>query len=359
MEEKQNVLMETAAPADLGLVSVIVPVYNVEGYLRPCVQSVLAQTYPHFELLLVDDGSTDSSPAICDEFAAMDSRVRVIHKENQGPSATRNRGIEESRGDFIAFVDSDDLIHKEMLEKMVTAVTRYQTDLGICGYERFRDNWKQPSRISPYSLVIFQSLSELASVYTKPATNMFGVSIWAKLYRAEIIRKNNIRFREDINYEEDCVFNLDYFRHVTTTAVLRDYFYSYRQMDVSLSKGYRKNSFQFLVNGFRGRIALLKELGMSIAGAESILVIVVKNTLLKIYDSDLPKEEKFAEYNMVMSFAESQTVCAKATKSPNRLTRTLAQAVTNKDAKKVHRILQMSKITDKLKGIAKKILRRG
>lgn len=349
---------KNCAELEQWLVSIIVPVYNVEAYLRECVESILAQTYRNFELLLIDDGSKDGSGAICDEFAQSDSRVRVIHKANEGPSITRNRGIEEAAGEFIVFVDSDDLVCQEMLEKMVCAMTRYQTDLAICGFERFRDDWKQRSRISPYSLVIFQSQRELTSIYNKPGTNMFGISIWAKMYRADIIRENNIRFQEDIDYEEDCCFNVDYFHHVQTTAVLRDYFYQYRQLDQSLSKGYRKNTFKFLINGFRRRKAFLEELEMPFHGAETILMIVIKTTLIKIFDSALSKEEKFQEYEMVMSFDECQEVCKDAIASKTRLTRMLAKAIISKNPKKVHHILLLWRVVAKVKGKIKGVLRR-
>ena len=341
-----------------GLVSIIVPVYNVELYLGECIESILNQTYETFELLLVNDGSKDSSGEICDEYAQKDPRIRVIHKENEGPSATRNRGIEEAEGEFIVFVDSDDKIKEEMLEKMVRAMDGYHTDLAICGFERFRDDWKQNSRISPYSLVIFQSQRELASVYNKPATNLFGVSIWAKMYRVEIIQEHNIRFQTDIDYEEDCCFNLEYFRHIETVAVLRDYFYCWRQMDQSLSKGYRKNTFPSLINGYRRRKAYLDELEMPSGGADSILMIVIKTTLIKIFDSGLSLEEKLREYAEVMAFEECQTVCETAIRSKTRLTRMLAKAVCSKEPKKVHSLLKLWKTVSNVKGKIKRILRK-
>lgn len=351
------------------LVSIIVPVYNVEDYLEECVRSVLEQTYRNFELLLVNDGSKDGSGALCDRLAAEDPRIRVIHKENEGVSTTRNRGIDESKGDFIVFVDSDDLIMPDMLRKMVRAITKHQTDLAICGFQRFREGWRQNYRLSPYSLVIMQSQQELISVYKKPNTNMFGISIWAKMYRADIIRSHNIRFQTDISYEEDCCFNIDYFHHIQSAAVLRDCFYRYRQMEQSLSKGYRKNTFKFLVNGYRRRTAYLEELGMTHGGADAILMIVIKATVQKIFHSDLPKEEKLAEYAMIMSFEECRNVCAISAKSKVRLTRELAKAVLSGDPKKVHNVLQIWKYGSWVKGkirgalgrvkrICKKVLRR-
>ena len=134
---------------DFGLVSIIIPVYNVESYLPECIESVLKQTYSHWELLLIDDGSSDGSPQICDEFQRKDSRIRAIHKENQGPSAARNLGIEIAGGDYIVFVDSDDWIAPGMLEEMAGKIYRYQTDLVMCGYERVHTNWPRRYHISP------------------------------------------------------------------------------------------------------------------------------------------------------------------------------------------------------------------
>ena len=358
MEELMNGLQHEPAVAveENWLVSIIVPVYNVENYLEECVRSVLEQTYRNFELLLVDDGSTDSSPALCDRFAGEDPRVRAIHKENTGVSSTRNRGIEEARGDFIMFVDSDDLIQPEMLRKMVYAMTRYQTDLAISGFERFRDDWVQHYRLSPYSLLILQGQMELASVYKKPNTNMFGVSIWAKMYRADIIREHHIRFQTDIDYEEDCCFNIDYFHHVSTAAVLRDYFYRYRQMEQSLSKGYRKNTFRFLINGYRRRIAYLEELGMAHGGADGILMIVIKTTVQKIFHSSLPLKEKLEEYAMVMGFEECREVCRMSEKAKVWLTRRLAKAVLSGDPRRVHSLLNFAKWGSFVKGKLRAVL---
>lgn len=339
-------------------ISIVIPVYNVEGYLRSCVDSVLSQSYRNFELILVNDGSKDASPAICDEYGQADSRVVVIHKENEGPSKTRNRGIDEAKGDYLMFVDSDDILAEGALEKMVNAMEQTNADLCICGYERFRDGWSLPSSLTTEPLQVFKDRKELAAVYNQPKTNMFGVSIWAKLYRLDIINSNSIRFDSEISYEEDCIFNLDYFRHVTTTAVLPDIFYRWRQMEVSLSKGYRKGTFQFLVNGFRNRKKFLKEQGMKVNGANGVFLVVIKTTLMKIFDAKLSKKEKFAEYEMVMSYPECISICKDSVRAKVRLTRDLAIAVSNHDAKAIHRALWRDKVTTKTKGVVKKILRR-
>ena len=115
-------------------ISVIVPVYNSGKFLRRCVDSILAQTYPEFELFLVDDGSTDDSPGICDAYAASDSRVRVIHQPNQGQSVARNNAIARMSGDWVLFVDSDDWIYRESLERLYRAAVEHNTKISVAGY---------------------------------------------------------------------------------------------------------------------------------------------------------------------------------------------------------------------------------
>ena len=114
--------------------SIIMPVYNVERYLREAVDSVIAQTFTDWELILIDDGSPDNCPAICDSYAAADPRIRVIHQANGGLSAARNSGLEISEGRVIGFVDSDDRIDSRMYEKMIAAMTKHNADMVLCGY---------------------------------------------------------------------------------------------------------------------------------------------------------------------------------------------------------------------------------
>ena len=117
-------------------ISVIVPVYKVEGYLDRCVESILAQTFTDFELILVDDGSPDNCPAICDEWAKKDNRIKVIHKQNGGLSEARNVGFAASCGEWIAFIDSDDYVHPEMLQALYDAVQKFDVKVSVCGYKR-------------------------------------------------------------------------------------------------------------------------------------------------------------------------------------------------------------------------------
>ena len=120
-------------------ISVIVPIYNSEDYIDRCVRSIVEQSYKNIEIILVDDGSTDNSSMMCDEWAKNDKRVKVIHKENGGVSSARNEGLKIAKGDYISFVDSDDYIDKKMIEKMLNQMEKGNTDLVICNYEPNHD----------------------------------------------------------------------------------------------------------------------------------------------------------------------------------------------------------------------------
>ena len=119
------------------LVSIIIPVYNVEKYLAECIESVLKQTYQNIEILLIDDGSPDNSGKICDEYEEKDSRVRVIHKENGGVSSARNVGLEQANGEYITFIDSDDFVSESYIEELYIALENGNSDLAFCKYNHY------------------------------------------------------------------------------------------------------------------------------------------------------------------------------------------------------------------------------
>jgi glycosyltransferase involved in cell wall biosynthesis len=157
-------------------VSIIVCIYNAEKYLSRCIDSIIAQTFTHFECILIDDGSTDNSLSICERYRQSDDRIIVIHQENSGVSAARNKGIEVARGKYIFFVDSDDYIQQNMYEKLVAAINDSDTDAVCCGYT---ENKK------PYALCnedfIFSNTSTIEIVHYLEMRQAFGI-VWNKLY---------------------------------------------------------------------------------------------------------------------------------------------------------------------------------
>ena len=173
------------------LVSVIVPVYNVELYLKFCVESIIMQTYENLEIILVDDGSKDGSPHICDAFLNKDKRVRVIHQQNQGLSAARNAGIEVARGKYFTFVDSDDYIRKDMIERLVNLVERKKVDIACCEYEEVFFHKKIPVNYERGSNLVYRNrVDELKELFGTKRISI--VVAWGKVYKAELWK--DIRF---------------------------------------------------------------------------------------------------------------------------------------------------------------------
>lgn len=187
-------------------VSVIVPVYNVEKYLRQCLDSILAQTFTDFELLLIDDGSPDTSGTICDEYASRDPRVRVFHQPNSGVSAARNVGIEQSKGELICFVDSDDWVEPNYCQTIVDSIG--DAEMLIFGTA---DVYPDGSRIIRYSGALPQQGKEGIEesvrmlMDNKTKADIFAAP-WNKAFKSEIIKKENIRFVEGLFLYEDEVF---------------------------------------------------------------------------------------------------------------------------------------------------------
>ena len=181
------------------LISVIVPVYRAEAYLDRCVESLLAQTFRDFELILVDDGSPDRCPALCDEWAERDGRIRVIHKQNGGPSSARNAGLDVMEGDYVVFVDSDDAVHPQILALLLSALTETDADIAVAEFEVFSSDALPPSaseeiRNPPLTLL------DLSAGFTNKLFAEFSNSPWMKLYRRQLFEA--LRFREGLLYED-------------------------------------------------------------------------------------------------------------------------------------------------------------
>ena len=221
--------------------SIIIPVYNVEKYLNQCVDSVLNQSFSDFEIILVDDGSPDNCPQICDEYAEKDNRVKVIHKENGGVSAARNSGIEISSGEFIWFVDSDDYIMENALTKISDRLSE-STD--IFGFNRlpllYYDN-----KIKDISNLEFSfDKEQLKELINYSHSNNILPYPWRYVYKASLIKDNEMRFDEKMRYGEDSVFNTEAFLRAENVEFIGERLYFYRQRDDAVSKIISK-SFDF------------------------------------------------------------------------------------------------------------------
>ncbi len=212
------------------MISVIVPVYNVEKYLHKCVDSIINQTYKDLEIILVDDGSPDNCPKICDEYAQKDNRIKVIHKENGGLSSARNAGLQVAIGDYIAFVDSDDYIDEHMYEKLLDALKSSNADFCMCGDRTVDENGEEITRNNFSAKMYF--IDEIIENFVLP----LKTAAWNKLYKREYIGENV--FPEGRVHGEDLVFQLSLLISETTMCVIPDVCYNYvkRSSSITTSK---------------------------------------------------------------------------------------------------------------------------
>lgn len=231
-------------------ISVIVPVYNTEKYLDRCIQSILAQTYTDFELLLVDDGSTDSSGAICDKYAEQDSRVRVFHKENGGVSSARNQGLDNAKGEWITFVDSDDWVDREFFNILSKSS---KPDILISYY--VADGWSRWVSV-PFEDATFNTKN------MKVFLNKYLISCnmpWGKWIKRSLIETFKIRFDSNFSYGEDTLFIMDCLSKVESVETNSESLYHYDCTNsMSLSKITRDvNYYILLIDEISRRIKIL------------------------------------------------------------------------------------------------------
>lgn len=207
------------------LISVIVPVYNVEKYLEKCLDSILTQTYGNIEIILVDDGSEDSSSLICDEYAKKDSRIRVFHKKNGGLSSARNRGLDEAKGDFIGFVDSDDYVKADMYEYLMDGILKYDADISVCQRINVRGN--KITACDRKKDEVYDTKTAVKMLLNEDIMN----AVWNKLYRRSVVE--GIYFPVGRNYESTAV-TFQYIARAGKVANLRESKYYYMMRDSSI-----------------------------------------------------------------------------------------------------------------------------
>ena len=214
-------------------VSIIIPIYNAEKSIRRCIESVLTQEFQEYELILINDGSKDRSGQICDEYAAKDARIRVIHKENTGVSDSRNLAISNARGEYLQFMDSDDWITTDATDLLYQAAIEHQCDMVISDFYRVvGQRLSQKGDIDEDEVLTREAFAE--HMMENPADFYYGV-LWNKLFKREIIEKYQLRMDSSISWCEDFMFNLEYIRHADSFYALRIPIYYYVKTKGSLA----------------------------------------------------------------------------------------------------------------------------
>lgn len=211
------------------LVSIVIPIYNVEDFLESCLNSVKNQSYKDIEVLLVDDGSKDNSKKICDKFIEIDDRFKYVYQKNSGVSSARNNGMRNARGEYITFVDGDDYLDEEHIEKMVNGLS--QSELAISGRKNVTESgieveFKNDRNITFARKELINQILKTGIVYSFP---------WNKIYKLKILHDNGIQFDESLDYGEDLVFNIQYalLTRKSTLITGSTYNYVYRENSVS------------------------------------------------------------------------------------------------------------------------------
>ena len=233
-------------------VSIIVPIYNVEKYLERCMQSLLNQTLKDIEVIMVDDGSPDNCPRMCDEYAKIDSRIKVVHKENAGLGYARNSGLDVATGEYVAFVDSDDYVSVDMYKTLYEYASDKNIDVIYCGFRKeFSVNrYLNIAECQTYEEYVGETIKNIipdfvASPPHEKKEYVHDMSVWHSIYKREIIVSNRIRFISERDYaSEDIPFQIDFLTCCKKVAFIPNIFYYYCYNQGSLTKSFSISKFE-------------------------------------------------------------------------------------------------------------------
>lgn len=259
------------------LISVIVPVYNAENFLDYCINSIIKQTYQNFELILIDDGSKDSSGAICDEWYKKDSRIKVFHQSNSGVAVTRNRGLEAAKGDYICFVDNDDFITENYLETFIIAMEKTDSDIVMCDIASAK--LAEPDH--PLDKVIKMDAKDCMNWLSNPISREYVIMVvlWNKMYKRKLFQDH--RFKKGIYHEDEFMIN-NMLRTIEQVTFVPLKNYVYRTNETSITGEKNKNAMYHLefVDAYVERIGIALERNEE--GDQEFALTVVKWIFIKL-----------------------------------------------------------------------------
>lgn len=237
------------------LISIIVPVYNVEEYLKECIDSILNQTYKNLEIILVNDGSTDKSGSICEDYAKVDSRIKVVHKKNGGLSDARNLGLDRALGEYVIFIDSDDYIDQRMCEILLNYANKYSVDIVSCNFKRVFENNIIEFNVPLFKekIKIFTNDEVLEKYFLTLAPEIFAT--WNKLYKKSLFfTDEKIRFPVN-RLHEDIATTYRLYAESKKVVLLNELLYNYRQRSNSIMKKISHKNIEDLIKNMKEYIA--------------------------------------------------------------------------------------------------------
>ena len=280
-------------------ISVIVPVYNVENYLSECIDSLINQTFNDIEIILINDGSTDRSGEICRKYSENDNRILFIDKKNEGVSIARNTGLSIAKGEYIAFVDSDDFIDRNMLKIMYDKAIKTKAEIIRCNSRILREvsknNILKETEVCSKILNKVEFKEEIVKNDIVIGNN--AMVVWGNLYKRDIIESNKLKFEQICL--EDYLFNMQYFKYVEKYCWISNRLYNYRVLNNSLSRTFNPNIFNDLLFVENERQIFFKELDMldkdnEILASKWLLKYIDSIIyLMHLYKNKLSKNEKY------------------------------------------------------------------
>lgn len=238
-------------------ISVIIPIYNVEIYLDKCINSVINQTIKEIEIILVDDESPDNCPYICDKYSEIDNRIRVIHKKNGGLGLARNSGLEIAQGEYVAFIDSDDIIDENMLFDLYNKCKKHNLDSCSCCFTRFNEISSSIMPEGANQFTIFDGKERVrdylfSMIGARPEykkDSLFTISACKTLYSLKLINQYKLRFLSEKLYaSEDAFFNVDFYAHASKVGFTPEGYYHYRVNNNSISQTYPTHKYKAMIN---------------------------------------------------------------------------------------------------------------
>lgn len=238
------------------VISIIIPVYNVEKYIEECLNSIINQTYKNLEIIVIDDGSTDNSYQVCKHIANKDNRIKLFKKTNSGVSDTRNYGIKKATGDYISFIDADDYLDLKTYEIVIKNIKNY--DLLTYNYNRKYCNYIEKCGVS--SKQTFTKINAIKKCLNND--NSFSGYLWNKIFLTSIIKKNKITFDSHIAICEDLLFVLEYLKYANKTISLTDYLYNYRMRKSASSKTFNIDRYCTIFNSYKIIIGICNKLNI-------------------------------------------------------------------------------------------------
>ena len=340
------------------LVSVIVPVYNVERYLKRCVESILNQTYTNIEVLLIDDGSKDNSGAICDEYTRKDIRVKVVHKENGGVSVARNLAIDMAKGEYIFFVDSDDWISEKSIEKHVELIKNNSCQLTFSMWEA-RGFLKQYFTLDNDKINLYDKERNTGDFLLKFRTP------WNKLFVSKIIKENNIRFPIGVKYGEDTFFVWEYLKYCKEICMCKDVLYLYNTLNLrSATRQNYSDRAKWLLSDLEILVELVEMYGMKdhykYQVVEEFLTFGIEAGYLDVLRDNKKDKKKIIEHieKLLQMFEPQISYCEEKGKaSGQELKKTFytrdANVVYKNNIPRLRRKLNIEQIKDVLRCLAK------